>query len=119
MLPINASASVPFALFGAAFLLALGLVFLFAPSKGLALTKHHAEDLPTIMAGRYFCLASLTAIVALKGSAELLAGAFFVLSALAFFDAAVYATRKKNVVPHLLAGAFTLIVPAIALGGVR
>jgi len=119
MLPVNASISIHLALIGAAFLFVLGIVFLLAPSKGLAATKHHAEDLPTIMAGRYFCLSALTAIIALKGSAELLAGAFFILSALAFFDAATYASRKKKVMPHLLAGAFALIVPAIALGGVR
>lgn len=119
MFPIDPSFSIPMAFLGAAFLFSLGLVFLFAPAKGLALTKHHASELPTIMAGRYFCLALLTTIIAQMGSLDLLSGAFFILAALAFFDAATYALKKKAVLPHIMAGILALIVSATALGGVR
>ena len=54
MLPIPASSAVYLAYVTAAFLVLLGVVFAISPSRGLAMTKHRAENLPTIMAGRYF-----------------------------------------------------------------
>lgn len=101
----------------AAFLFFLGLTFLFAPAAGLKMTKHTAEDLPTIMAGRYFFFVFALAAVMWKGSPELLAVIFLGLAGVAFFDAAVYASKSKDVRPHLAAGVLALIVPAIMFGG--
>ena len=117
MLPVPASVSIPMAVIGAVFLFVLGALFLFAPSKGLAATKHHGEDLPTIMAGRYFFFAFAIAIICWKGSIELVGWLFAGFAALAFFDAATYAARKKAVAPHLLAGLASLLIPVVAFGG--
>ena len=117
MIPVASSVAGPLALVVAGFLLVLGLLFLFAPSKGLLATKHHAEDLPIIMAGRYFFLAFIVFMIARQGSPFLLANAFFGLAGLAFFDAITYGMRNKPVMPHLLAGIGALTIPAIALWG--
>lgn len=117
MLPITTTAAVYMAIIGAIFLFVLGLLFLFAPTKGLEATKHHAEDLPTIMAGRYLFLTFAIAIICWKGSTELIGWLFAGLAGLAFFDAATYAARNKLVTPHVLAGLASLLVPAVAFGG--
>lgn len=117
MLPVDASLAGLLAVIGAVGMLALGALFLFSPSKGLLATKHHGEDLPTIMAGRYFFFAFVMIAVAKLGSSLLLALVFVGFSGVAFFDAATYSVRGKPVMPHLLAGLAALIVPAVALGG--
>ena len=117
MLPLSSNVAIPMAIVGAAFLFVLGAMFLFAPEKGLAATKHHSEDLPTIMAGRYFFFVFAIAVVCWKGSTELVGWLFAGFAALSFFDAVTYAARKKAVLPHLMAGVASLLVPAVAFGG--
>lgn len=117
MLPVPASIAVYLALFTAGFLMLLGVIFTVAPARGLAMTKHRAENLPSIMAGRYFFMVLVAVGVALTGTAQQLGFVFLGLAGVAFFDAAVYAKAKTATAPHLAAGVGALIVAAIALGG--
>lgn len=117
MLPVPASVAVYLALFTAGFLMLLGLVFTFAPARGLAMTKHRAENLPSIMAGRYFFMVLVAVGIALTGTLQQLGFVFLGLAGVAFFDAAVYAHAKTATASHLTAGIGALIVAAIALGG--
>ena len=117
MLPVPASVAVYLAYFTAGFLFLLGTVFVLSPATGLAMTKHRAENLPTIMAGRYFFMVLVALGVALTGSLQQLGGVFMGLAGVAFFDAAIYARAKTPVVPHLAAGVGALLVAVIALQG--
>ena len=119
MLPVPASVAVYLALITGAFLMLLGVLFLFAPARGLAATKHRAENLPTIMAGRYFFMVLIAVGIALTGTLQQLGLVFLGLAGVAFFDAAVYANAKTATGSHLIAGVGALIVAAIALGGVK
>ena len=117
MLPVPASWASYLAIATGGFLLLLGLVFLFAPQRGLAMTEHRADNLPTIMAGRYFFMTMIALAVAFGGTSQQTAFVFMGLAGVAFFDAAVYAKAKTTVTPHILAGVGALIVAAIALKG--
>ena len=117
MLPVPASVAIYLALITAGFLMLLGLVFSFAPSRGLAMTKHRADQLPSIMAGRYFFMVLVAVGVALTGTMQQPGFVFLGLAGVAFFDAAVYARAKTATGSHLVAGIGALIVTAIALGG--
>ena len=115
MLPVPLNLATGFALIAAAFTLLLALIFLFAPERGLAVTKHHADKLPLIMAGRYLFMTMIVVGVVFAGSAELLAYVFMGLAGVAFFDAAVYAQAKRSTLPHIGAGVGALVVSALAL----
>ena len=117
MLPIPASSAVILALVTAGFLTLLGILFAVSPNRGLAATKHRAENLPTIMAGRYFFMVLISVGVALTGTLEQLAFVFMGLAGVAFFDAATYARAKTPVMPHIMAGIGALVVAFIALEG--
>lgn len=117
MLPIPASSAVYLAYVTGAFLALLGIVFAVSPARGLAMTKHRAENLPTIMVGRYFFMVLIAVGVALTGTLHQIAYVFMGLSGVAFFDAATYARAGTAVTPHILAGAGALIVAFIALQG--
>lgn len=117
MLPIPASVAIYLAYFTAGFLFLLGAVFTLSPAKGLAMTKHRAENLPTIMAGRYFFMVLVALGIALTGTLQQLGFVFLGLAGVAFFDAAVYARAKTAVAPHLAAGIGAIIVAVIALKG--
>ena len=117
MLPIPASSAIYLAMITGGFLALLGIVFAVSPSRGLAMTKHRAENLPTIMAGRYFFMVLVAVGVALTGTLQQLAYVFMGLAGVAFFDAATYARAKTPVMPHIGAGIGALIVAFIALEG--
>lgn len=117
MLPLPASSAVYLALATGGFLALLGVVFAISPQRGFAVTKHRAENLPTIMAGRYFFMVLVSVGVALTGTLQQLAFVFLGLAGVAFFDAATYARAKTPVLPHILAGIGAIIVAAIALKG--
>ena len=117
MLPIPASVAVYLALLTGGFLALLGVMFAVAPNAGLKATKHRAENLPTIMAGRYFFMVFIAVGVALTGTLQQLAYVFMGLAAVAFFDAATYARAKTAVSSHIVAGIGAVIVAAIALRG--
>ena len=117
MLPIPASSAAYLAYVTGAFLALLGIVFAIAPARGLAMTKHRAENLPTIMAGRYFFMVLIAVGVALTGTLQQIAFVFMGLAGVAFFDAATYARAKTAVLPHILAGVGALVVAVIALQG--
>ena len=117
MLPIPASTAIYLAMITGGFLALLGIVFAVSPSRGLAMTKHRAENLPTIMAGRYFFMVLIAVGVALTGTMQQLAFVFMGLAGVAFFDAATYARAKTPVMPHIAAGIGALIVAFIALEG--
>ncbi len=114
---IDSSVAVPAAMLVAAGLLGLGFLFHFAPKDGLKLTRHHAEDLPAVMAGRYFFFAFVIVAVAWEGSPILLLAVFCALSGVAFLDAATYRSRGKTFWPHLAAGIAALVIPVIVLFG--
>ena len=117
MLPIPASSATWLACITGGFLALLGVLFAVSPSRGLAATKHRAENLPTIMAGRYFFMVLVAVGVAMTGTLQQLAFVFLGLAGVAFFDAATYARAKTAVVPHIVAGIGALIVAFIALEG--
>lgn len=117
MLPVPASTALYLAYVTGAFLALLGIVFAIAPSRGLAMTKHRAESLPTIMAGRYFFMVLIAVGVAMTGTLQQVAFVFMGLAGVAFFDAATYARAKTAVMPHILAGIGALIVAFVALEG--
>lgn len=117
MFPIPAEYAVPFALITGVFLAVLGILFAVSPQRGLALTKHQAEHLPTIMAGRYFFMVFIAVGVALTGTLQQLAYVFLGLAAVAFFDAATYARAKTAVLPHIVAGIGAVLVAVTALEG--
>ena len=117
MLPIPASSAEYLAYVTGAFLALLGIVFAISPSRGLAMTKHRAESLPTIMAGRYFFMVFVAVGIGLSGTLQQIAYVFMGLAGVAFFDAATYARAKTAVMPHILAGIGALIVAFIALEG--
>lgn len=117
MLPVPASSAVYLAYLTGGFLALLGVLFAVAPKVGLAATKHQAEHLPTIMAGRYFFMVFVAIGIAVSGTLQQIAYVFMGLAAVAFFDAATYARAKTPVIPHIGAGIGALIVAAIALRG--
>lgn len=117
MLPVPASWANYLAILTGIFLFILGAVFVMSPAKGFAMTKHRAENLPAIMAGRYFFMVLIAVGVALTGSLQQLAFVFLCLAGVAFFDAAVYARAKTTVAPHLAAGFGAILVAVIALEG--
>lgn len=117
MLPIPASSAVILALITGGFLALLGVIFAISPQRGFAVTKHRAENLPTIMAGRYFFMVLMAVGVALTGTLQQLAFVFLGLAGVAFFDAATYARAKTTILPHILAGVGAIIVAVIALKG--
>ncbi|NQY95657.1 MAG: hypothetical protein HRT82_00725 [Henriciella sp.] len=117
MLPVPASWAIYLAVLTGIFLFLLGTVFMLSPKQGFAMTKHRAENLPTIMAGRYFFMVLIAVGVALTGSLVQLAFVFLCLAGVAFFDAAVYARAKTKVAPHLAAGVGAVLVAFIALEG--
>jgi len=117
VLPIPASVAVALALVTGGFLALLGVIFAISPQRGLAATKHRAENLPTIMAGRYFFMVLVAVGVALTGTMQQLAYVFLGLAGVAFFDAATYARAKTPILPHIIAGIGAVIVAFIALKG--
>ncbi len=117
MLPIPASSAVYLAYLTGGFLALLGVLFAVSPKIGLSVTKHRAENLPTIMAGRYFFMVFVAIGIALSGTMQQIAYVFMGLAAVAFFDAATYARAKAHVTPHIAAGIGALIVAFIALEG--
>ncbi|MEL6857033.1 MAG: hypothetical protein AAFO74_01525 [Pseudomonadota bacterium] len=117
MLPFSASVAIPLAWITAGFLALLGILFAVAPKLGLQATKHRAENLPTIMAGRYFFFVFVVAGIVMTGTLQQIAFVFMGLAAVAFFDAATYARAKSAVLPHIGAGIGALIVAFIALQG--
>ncbi|MHA7900128.1 MAG: hypothetical protein ACX94B_09705 [Henriciella sp.] len=117
MLPIPASSATFLAYVTGGFLAVLGIVFALSPSRGLAMTKHRADQLPTIMAGRYFFMVLVAVGVAFTGTLQQVAFVFLGLAGVAFFDAATYARAKTAVLPHILAGIGALLVAVIALEG--
>ena len=117
MLPVPASSAVYLAYLTGAFLALLGVLFAVSPKLGLAVTKHRAENLPTIMAGRYFFMVFVAVGIGMSGTLQQIAYVFMGLAAVAFFDAATYARARTAVVPHIAAGIGALIVAMIALKG--
>lgn len=117
MLPVPAIWAVYLAVITGVFLFILGAAFVLSPTRGFAMTKHRAENLPTIMAGRYFFMVLIAVGVALTGSLQQLAFVFLCLAGVAFFDAAVYARAKTAIIPHMAAGVGAVLVAVIALEG--
>lgn len=117
MLPIPASSATYLALLTGGFLAVLGILFAVSPARGLAITKHRAENLPTIMAGRYFFFVFIVVGIGFTGTLQQIAFVFMGLAAVAFFDAATYARAKTTTLPHIAAGIGALIVAFIALQG--
>ena len=101
----------------AVFLLVLGIVFVMAPEKGLAMTRHRAENLPTIMAGRYFFMALMALGVAFRGSVSDVTYVAAGLAGVAIFDALTYYRAGTSILPHIVAGLGALLVIFVAYSG--
>lgn len=101
----------------AVFLLVLGIVFVMAPEKGLAMTRHRAENLPIIMAGRYFFMALMALGVAFRGSVSDVTYVAAGLAGVAVFDALTYYRAGTSILPHIVAGLGALLVMFVAYSG--
>ena len=84
----------------------LGILFMFAPERGLAFATHKVENLPSVMANRYFSMAAVMIGSLVYGEPEVIA---FVFAATGFgpaHDAWIYARAgqpyKKHVLPAVL-----------------
>jgi hypothetical protein len=84
----------------------LGVLFQFAPERGLAFATHKVENLPAVMANRYFSMAAVMVGSLVYGRPEVIA---FVFAATGFgpaHDAWIYAragqSYKKHVLPAVL-----------------
>ncbi len=84
----------------------LGILFQFAPERGLVFATHKVEYLPSVMANRYFSMAAVMIGALVYGKPEVIA---FVFAATGFgpaHDAWIYARAgqpyKKHVLPAVL-----------------
>ena len=107
---------VPAAFLGGAATLFLGVMFLFAPEKALVMTKHHADKLPLIMTGRYFFMTLMAVGAALSQDLSIIAFVFVGLGGIALFDALVYLSARRAVIPHFGAAVLAFGVAALAYG---
>lgn len=114
---IASNGAVYLAYAGGLMTLVLGVVFLFSPARGLAMTQHHADKLPTIMAGRYFFMTLIAVAAAMSAKPATIALVFIGLAGVAFFDALVYARANRPVLPHLAAGIGAAVVSGVAYWG--
>ncbi len=107
--------SVFLASLGVVWTAALGAIYVRNPSRALVITTHHLEDLPKVMAGRYFAMMLLALGAVLYGDFTVIAYLFAVFSFLGFADAWIYHRAGKRFALHLSAGVMAIIVAAVAL----
>ncbi len=117
MLSVSADLAIYMAYAGGAVTFCLGLVFLISPARGLDITRHTADKLPLIMAGRYMFMTMMAVAAGIAGQSQTIALVFIGLAGVAFFDTLVYAQAKRAVMPHFLAGIGALLVVCAAFWG--
>ncbi len=93
----------------------LAALFVRNPTRALVLTTHHLEDLPKVMADRYFALALLALGAVIYGDLKVIAYLFGVFSFLGFADAWIYHRAGKPIAKHFTAGVSGGIVTLCAL----
>ena len=93
----------------------LGVLFVRNPTRALALTTHRLEDLPKVMADRYFALALLALGAVIHADLKIIAYLFAVFSFLGFADAWIYHRAGKPIAKHFAAGVAGCIVTLCAL----
>lgn len=106
-------------------LLAIGVVllgymaFLFwtDPAKGLRITTHRLENLPTVMANRYTGLAVLSLGMILYGNYPIITVFFLSAAIMALSDSMIYARAGHSFIKHTASGVLSvigMIISAIA-----
>lgn len=98
------------AIFLTATVLILGLLFMFAPDRGMAFATHHPENLPSVMANRYFTNAALMIGALLYGKPVIIAFVFIATGYGAAHDAVIYARAGQPYKKHILPAVLSTIV---------
>ena len=93
----------------------LGVYFLVSPARAMAFSTHRPEDLPLIMAGRYFTIAALMAGALYDGRPQVIGFVFTVTALNALFDALVYLREGKPFVKHLISASLSAVVAIMAM----
>ena len=90
----------------------LGVLFQFAPERGLAFATHRVENLTSVMVNRYFSMAAIMIGSLIYGKPEVIAFVFAATGFTPAHDAWIYARAgqpyKKHVLPAVLS-AFVVI----------
>jgi hypothetical protein len=90
-------------------LLVLGILFLFKPDFGIALSGHHADLLMPVLGGRYLALAAAIAAFAVLRDHRGLAVLFSIGAGLGLIDSLiVFSNAMGQLAPHLVAFAASL-----------
>lgn len=110
-----ATLSVLLAGLGGLFTGRFGVLFLLDPERGFAATTHRPEELPKVMADRYFAFALLALGSAVYGDFRVIAYLFAVFALVSFADAWIYARIDRPYVKHFAAGVMSIIVMVVAL----
>ncbi len=92
---------------------ALGVYFLIAPERAMAFATHRREDLPLVMAGRYFAMAAIMAGALYDGRPAVIAFVFAVMGFSALFDALIYRRQGKPYIKHVFSA---ILSAALVLG---
>jgi uncharacterized membrane-anchored protein len=100
---------------GGAFLLLLGYLFWTNPKLGLEQTGHHAENLPSVMADRYFAFALLGLFAVIYQDLNVILAFFAACTLMAFMDARIYHLAEKKTIKHLMAGALSVVAFAVTV----
>ena len=110
-----ATLTLVFAFLGAVFTGSLAFLFLRDPERALVATTHRLEQLPKVMADRYFAFTLLALGAVVYGDFKVIAYLFAVYSFLGFADAWIYSRIGKSYVKHFAAGVLAIIVMITAL----
>ena len=90
----------------------LGVVFQIAPERGLSSSMHTSENLPKVMANRYFSMAAIMIGSLFYGRPEVIAFVFAATGYAPAHDAWIYARSglpyKKHVLPAVLSAYVTI-----------
>ena len=98
-----------------AMVLYLGIIFLWAPEKGLEFATHQREHLPSVMANRYFMMAAIMIGSLIYGRPEVIAFAFAVTGYTPAHDAWIYAQNGQPYGKHVVPAVLSAVVVAAAL----
>jgi hypothetical protein len=102
-----------FAGVGGVFLLVLGVLFWTNPALGFEQTGHRAEQLPAVMADRYFAFALIGVFAALYGDPNVVMIFFAACAVMAFVDALIYRRAGQAIAKHVIAGVLSLVALAV------
>ena len=93
----------------------LGVLFQFAPERGLAFATHRVENLTSVMANRYFSMAAIMTGSLVYGKSEVIAFTFAVTGLTPAHDAWIYARAGQPYKKHIVPAVFSTFVVIGAL----